>query len=185
MNREEVIRKAIFKPLVFLYLAALGVISFFSFTSFHSRLHSKISKANEYMTLFKKKECSLFANNIVLMLGTVLGIWITECLIWAGVVQPQLLLVRYMQKCPSQQCQCGGKSPYFIPSPIQMKPAPHFHVSSISRRCIFLLHVIWLKATPKRKRQMYASYSKECYQPFHLLVNLFWEVNCEDTLYKC
>lgn len=56
MNREEVIRKAIFKPLVLLYLAALGVISFFSFTSFHSRLHTKISEANEYIGLFKKKK---------------------------------------------------------------------------------------------------------------------------------
>lgn len=54
----------------------------------------------------------------------------------------------------------------------------HFHASPISRRSTyyFSARIISLKASPERKRQTYDSYSKECYQPFQLLVS-FWEVN--------
>lgn len=68
---------------------------------------------------------------------------------------------------------------YFYLAQHRWKQLQHFPSSPLSRRCInFSAHIISLK----RKRQTYDSYSKECYHsrisPFHRLVNLFWEANC-------
>lgn len=86
MSGEEIIRKSIFKPLILLYLAALEVLSFFSFTSFHSSLHSKISKDNYHVTLFRKRNEALLPVIFFSEAGHCTGVWTAECLILAGVV---------------------------------------------------------------------------------------------------
>lgn len=187
MNRGEVIRKAIFKPLVLLYLAAPGVTPFFSFTSFHLRLHSKISKANQYMTLFKEKGMQPFCQWCSSDVGHGAGRWdswtfdlsrgcaatATACKIHAGVPFPAMSV--------------GRQQPlhYLQPHTFETSPCAFIYLPAWEEDAFIFCIYYFTKGNTTEEKTNIWFVSEECYQPVHLLVNLFWEVNCKETLYKC